>query len=83
MLKRTWSLLLVIAMLAAPGAAFAAAPDRTAADDTPRLVEWVWSGIARLLGIGEEAPRESRRESGGPRAVTAADDAGGHFDPNG
>lgn len=81
MLKRTWSLLLVLTLCAAPAAAFA--PDRAANDSKASLVEWVWSGIARLLDLDDRDARDSRREGGKPRTTTAADDSGGHYDPNG
>lgn len=85
MLKRSWCLLLVIALLATPGAAFAATPDRATPDRGPTLVERVWGGLVRLLDL--DLDRDDRgdgiREPEGPRSVSANDDGGGHTDPDG
>lgn len=83
MLKRTWSLLLVLTLFAAPAAAFAPGRDHASSDDRASFVERVWSGIAQLLGLEGQGARELRREKRQPRTTTAADDSGGHYDPNG
>ncbi len=84
MLKRTWSLLLVVTLFAAPGAAFAAAPDRDAADRRPTVLERVWDGLVWLLDLDDERATESTREVADlPRSMSAGDDAGGQVDPDG
>jgi hypothetical protein len=83
MLKRTWSLLLVVTLFAAPGAALAAAPDRDAADRQPTLLERAWDGLLWLLDLDGDGARERTREADGPRSISAGDDGSGHIDPNG
>jgi len=84
MLKRTWCVLLVITLFAAPGAAFAAAPDRDAADRRTTVLERVLDGVLQLLDLDGDAARERTRETGPPpRSISAGDDAGGGIDPDG
>lgn len=84
MLKRTWSLLLVIALFAAPGTAFAAAPDRVTPDRAvPSLMQRMWEGLLRFIDLDGDDFRERLREHEGPRNVSAADEAGGGYDPDG
>jgi len=83
MLKRTWSFLLLVALLAAPGTVFAAGPDRAVPDRGPSLIERVWDGFLRLLDVDGDGFRERIREPESPTSVTAADDGGGTIDPDG
>jgi hypothetical protein len=83
MLKRTWSFLLVIALFAAPGAAFAAAPDRAVPERGPSLIERMWEGFLRFIDLDGDDFRERIRETEGPRNVSGADEGGGTLDPDG
>lgn len=87
MLKRTWSLLLVTALVAAaPGSAYAVDPDRVMLDHERGVVERVWEGVLRLIGVdGDDFTDRSptQREPEAPRSVSGADEAGGGIDPNG
>jgi hypothetical protein len=83
MLKRTWSFLLVIALFAAPAAAFAAGPDRATPDRGPSLVQRMWEELLRFIDLDGDDFGERIREPEGPRSVSAADDTGGHVDPDG
>ena len=88
MLKRTWSLLLVITIFAAPGAAFAAGPDRATPDRAtpdggPSVLERVWDGLLRFIDLDGDDLGERLREAEGPRNVSGADEGGGTTDPDG
>lgn len=80
MLKRTWSLLLVLALVTAPGVAFGAAPDREARR-APDLIERIWNEVLHLLGIDGEGASEQTREAESPRSMT--NQGGGGYDPDG
>jgi len=87
MLKRTWCLLLVVTLFAAPGTVFAAAPDRApdrAADRQASLLERVREGLLWLLDLDDErATGRTREVADLPRSISAGDDGSGHIDPNG
>lgn len=84
MYRRIGTLLVVVTVLAVPGAAFAAAPDRgTEPVERMPLMERVWDGLVQRLGLDEDARRELQRAPEGPRSVSAADDVSGDLDPDG
>jgi hypothetical protein len=87
MLKRTWSLLLVLTLCAAPAAAFApdrAANDRHLANERQSALQRVWCGLVRLLDLDGGARAGGRtRDADQPRRISAGDDLGGQVDPDG
>lgn len=89
MYRRIGFVFLVATLLAGPGAALAAGSERasTPADRGP-MIERIWDGLVRMLGLGEDDERGSMDpRTSVPVSLSAADegddDGSPQVDPNG